>query len=112
MSPVVKRPTVPQLFQDTLSSTWKQTKLGLLPLTNDNEDSNNSTFVELQQEQEELNKFIFNLNDSILAKQRELDNAAKTLTQKITRRKHKETFVEHKRIAEEIHRLEEQKEDV
>merc|ERR1711935_1027958 len=112
MSPQVQRPTVPQLFQDTLSSHWKQAKLGLLPLTSDNEDSNNNTFCELQQEQDELNKFIFTLNDSILERQQELDAAAKTLTQKITRRKHKEAFVQHKEIFQEINRLEEEKEDV
>jgi len=112
LSPQVKRPTVPQLFQDTLSSHWKQAKQGLLPLTSDNEDSNNNTFCELQQEQEELNKFIFTLNDSILERQRDLNAAAKTLTQKITRRKHKEAFVQHKKIYQEINRLEEEKEDV
>jgi len=98
-------PTVSEVFQNTISSHWKQA----LPLTR---PSNTSTFEELQKEQEELNKSLYLLNDHLLEQQRELEDAAQTLSNKTTRRKHRDSFQQHKKITDEIARLEAEKDDI
>lgn len=98
-------PTVKELFfENAISSRW----------TSDTDASNESDqiYYQLQKEQEELNKDLFVLNDKLLEQQRELEVAAKNMTQKTTRRKHRDHYNHHKSITEEIAELEKDKESV
>lgn len=104
--PEILPPTVSQLFQNSMSSRWKEKPAPPF------EDTNSGWLEELNAQQGFLNKSLFMLNDQLLEQQRELEDAAKILAQKVTRRKHRESLLKHQNIAEAIVRLEGEKDDV
>jgi len=104
--PKISPPTVSEVFQKSMSPRWKSGKKPL-PVF---EDKN--TYEELQKQQGDLNQALFLINDKLLEQQRELKAAATALTQKTTRRKHRETTLLHKKITEDIARLEAEKDDI
>ena len=104
--PEIAPPTVSEVFQNAMSPHWKN---GNKPTPLFEEEN---TFEELQREQGDLNQQLFLINDKLLEQQRELKDAANALTQKTTRRKHRETTLLHTKITEEIARLESEKDDI
>lgn len=99
-------PTVSEVFRNNMSPHWEN---GKKPAPRFEE---HSTFEELEREQGDLNQALFLINDQLLEQQRELKATDKALTQKSTRRKHRENTQKHKTITEEIARLESEKDDI
>lgn len=104
--PTFSPPTVSEVFKNSMSPHWKNGKKPA-PVFDES-----SSFDELQRRQGDLNQALFKINDQLLEQQRELKAAANNMSQKATRRKHRETSVLHKKITDEISRLESEKEDI
>ncbi|VEU35284.1 unnamed protein product [Pseudo-nitzschia multistriata] len=73
--------------------------------------SSSTSKSDLQKEQEALNAMLYELSDELVRQQRELEEAAKAMSKKMTRRKHKECYNHHKKINDEIARLENERRD-
>jgi len=99
-------PTVSEVFQKSMSPHFRSGKKPLPVFDESN------TYDELQRQQGDLNQTLFLINDKILEQQRELKVAASALSQKTTRRKHRETTLMHKKITDEITRLDSEKDDI
>jgi len=104
--PEISPPTVSEVFRNSMSPHWEN---GKKPAPRFEEYN---TLEELEREQGDLNQALFLINDQLLEQQRELKVAAQALTQKTTRRKHREATQNHKSITEEIARLEAEKDDI
>lgn len=121
-SPDISPPTVPELFQNTLSSLGKVDPLALGAMSDPLSVSGSSlsgssvgsgsSFPELSKEQEELNRCLFLINDQILEQQRNLEAAKEEMSGKSPRQKLRDSREEPKKIVEMIILLENKKDEI
>ena len=102
------------IFENTISSRWittttTKTKTETAALPNAHECNNE--YEELKKELQQLNETLFYLNNELVQQQGELVISARTVKQKRTRRKHRNSYQHHKKILGGIAVLETEKDD-